>query len=75
MSHLRDLRLRLPILGGLMIGLTGLIGILRARSKPKRPTGAELAAMSAADFASFVSASGLKTVTTARLTAADGSAD
>jgi hypothetical protein len=65
MSHLRALRLRLPVLGGL-IGLTGIVGILRAR-RPKRPTGAELAAMSDADFASFIRSSGVKTVTTAGL--------
>jgi hypothetical protein len=74
MSHLRDLGLRIPAIGGL-IGITGLVGFLRQRRRPTRPTGKQLAAMSDRDFASFIQGSGIKTVTTAGLAPMDGSAD
>jgi hypothetical protein len=67
--------MRVPIVGSL-IGLSGLLGLLHVRSRLKRhrPTGAELMKMSDADFAAFVRASGVKTVSTADL-ASDGHAD
>jgi hypothetical protein len=68
--------MRIPILGSL-IRITGLVGLfhLRGRRKRHRPTGDELMRMSEADFAEFLRASGLKTVTTAGLAAMDGHAD
>jgi hypothetical protein len=71
MSLRRARALRLPILG--VIGLTGVLGILRRRSRG-RPTGAQLMSMNDADFAAFVKSTGLKTVTTAGLRA-DGPTD
>jgi hypothetical protein len=62
------------LIGGL-VAIGGLIGIFRLRAKGRRPTGAELMEMSDPDFASFIRASGLKTVTTAGLAALDGRAD
>jgi hypothetical protein len=74
MSLLRGARRRIPIVGGL-IGLTGLIGFLRMRSRHPRPTGAELLRMSDAEFAAFIQSSGLRTVATAGLAVTDGTAD
>ena len=70
-----DLRTRsrsLSMLGGL-IGATWLVSVLRKRGRGTRhrPTGAELAAMSDADFAVFIDSTGVKTVTTAELSAAE----
>jgi hypothetical protein len=76
MTHLRQLRargLRLPFVGGVggLIAATWLISVLRGRGRRHRPTGAELAAMSDADFAAFIGSTGVKTVTTAGLSAAE----
>lgn len=67
--------LRLPAIGGL-IGITTVVGFLRLirRGSPgRRPTGDELMRMTDAEFADFIGASGIRTVTTAGL-GRDGSA-
>lgn len=66
-----------PLVGGLitLTGITGLIGYARSRSKTRRPTGAQLMKMSDSEFASYIGRTGLKTVSTARLTAPGGSTD
>ena len=66
---------RIPLIG--LIGLvTSLFGLARFwnHRRRRRPTGTELMAMSEAEFSSFIQASGLKTVTSAGLSA-DGHAD
>jgi hypothetical protein len=66
---------RIPLLG--LIGLaTSLFGLARFwnHRRNRRPTGTELMRMSEADFSSFIQDSGLKTVTSAGLSA-DGHAD
>jgi hypothetical protein len=70
MTHLRARGKSLSILGGL-VGATWLISVLRGRGRRHRPTGAELAAMSDADFAAFIDSTGVKTVTTAGLSPAE----
>lgn len=75
MTRPRSIGTRAPILGGL-IGLLGLFGIRRLRRKsPRRPTGAELAAMTDRDFDAFIRSTGIRTVTSAGLAAPNGSAD
>lgn len=73
MRHLSPSRARLPVIGGLL-GLTGMIGMLGLRNRKRRPSAADLMRMSDEEFAAFVSASGIKTVTTAGL-ATGGIAD
>lgn len=75
MTQLRTRGARLPVLGGIL-GITGLIGLLRVLGRrSRRPTGDQLLKMSDADFASFIRSSGLKTVTTAGLAPREGNAD
>lgn len=77
-----ELRTRIPhpplrrwLVGG-VVGITGLIGIRRALGRrTRRPTGDQLLRMSEAEFAAFVQASGLKTVTSASLAPQGAKAD
>jgi hypothetical protein len=71
----RQRAMRLPLLA--VIGIvTSVVGFARFRGhrKTRRPTGTELMQMSDADFAAFIHESGLKTVTSAGLSA-DGHSD
>jgi len=70
-TQARPRGMRIPILGLIGVSIVGLFR-LRSRNKRHRPTADELMQMSDADFASFVSETGLTTVTTAGLAAMDG---
>jgi hypothetical protein len=75
MTHLRTRGARLPVVGS-VLGITGLIGVIKVLGRRhRRPTGDQLLHMSDAEFASFIRSSGVKTVTTAGLSAAEGNAD
>ncbi|HVA87111.1 MAG TPA: hypothetical protein VNF73_12455 [Candidatus Saccharimonadales bacterium] len=71
----RALKFSVPLLG--VLGIGGLIGFLKSRSRftKRRPTADELMKMSDADFAAFIHASGLLTVTTAGLATPEAHAD
>jgi hypothetical protein len=63
-----------PVILGIL-GVTGLVGVRALGRRGRRPSGKQLRKMSDADFASFISATGLKTVTTAGLPHAEVNAD
>jgi hypothetical protein len=63
-----------PVIVGIL-GITGYFGVRALGRRGRRPSGRQLMRMSDADFASFISASGVKTITTAGLSSAEGNAD
>lgn len=63
-----------PVILGIL-GITGLVGVRALGRRGRRPTGSQLLTMSDADFGSFISRSGLKTVTTAAQPLTEGNAD
>jgi len=67
MAQLPARWLRLPLIGGLLR--------YASRSRRTRPTGDELMRMTDAEFDEFIRSTGIKTVTTAGLSARDGAAD
>jgi hypothetical protein len=55
-------RFRLPLLG--LIGLGGLIALVRARGRNARPTAAQLMRLDDVQFAEFIRRRGLRTIST-----------
>jgi hypothetical protein len=70
---LRTRRMGSVILG--ILGVTGFVGVRALGRRGRRPSGRQLLNMSDADFASFIRKSGVKTVTSAGLVCAEGTAD
>jgi hypothetical protein len=59
--------LRIALLGGILV--TMLLALLGRRGSRRRPTAAELVAMTEAEFEAFIRSTGIETVTTAGLAA------
>jgi len=76
MSQLKPRARHLPALGGL-IGIAGLLGILRLRRAPRRrwPSADRLMKLSEADFHAFIQSTGIKTVTSVGLVDSEARAD
>jgi hypothetical protein len=63
--------LRIPLLGGVLVAT--LLALVGRRGSRRRPTAAELMAMTDAEFEAFIRSTGIKTVTTAGLAASGDS--